>query len=151
LNLIISSHILEHLREPLVYLKEIKTLLNENGYIFIEVPNQDDAFKEYLEAHLIVFNEKSLRTLVKGIGMQIVDIRSVGRNIKNLKTHKNIGQILKKTIKKYFPQLVLIKKVMEQKNINGNLTKKRDARDNVDYKLNEYDNNGQWLRLIIKN
>lgn len=149
-DLIILSHIIEHFREPTLYLKEIKALLKKDRYIFIEVPNQDDIFKEYLGAHLIVFNKKCLKRLVKQINMEILELRSVGRNIESLKPHLTIKRI-KNLLKTYFPDLITIRKLISRKIINKIIDRKKRSNNYVNkYKLNEYDNNGQWLRSIIK-
>lgn len=41
-NIIFMYHTLEHLRDPVKTLKEIKQLLKPNGFLVIEVPNVDD-------------------------------------------------------------------------------------------------------------
>jgi 2-polyprenyl-3-methyl-5-hydroxy-6-metoxy-1,4-benzoquinol methylase len=152
-DLIILSHVIEHFREPVLYLREIKKLLKKRGCIFVEVPNRDDTHKLCLESHLLVFNEKSLRRLIKEIGMQIIDFRSVGRNIDILKK-SSILIYFKKILKKHFPILITIKRLIKQRiAIGNNINKGRVDLNNllIKYKLNEYNNNGQWFRLIIKN
>lgn len=152
-DLIILSHVIEHFREPVLYLREIKQLLKKRGCIFIEVPNRDDIHKENLEPHLLVFNEKSLKRLIKEIGMQIMDFRSVGRNIEILKKTSTI-LYFKKILRKHFPVLIMLKKLVRQR-IDTRKNKNKDITDLnnlfIKYKLNEYNNNGQWFRLIIKN
>lgn len=65
-------HVLEHIAEPIEYLFELKSLLKEDGKIYIEVPNVDDIMVKtfhcdafinyyYKKAHLYNFNEKGLR------------------------------------------------------------------------------------------
>ena len=152
-DLIILSHVIEHFREPVLYLREIKKLLKKEGCIFIEVPNRDDTHKVCLESHLLVFNEKSLRRLIKEIGMQIIEFRSVGRNIDILKK-PSILIYFKKILRKHFPILIRIKQLIKQRIVSGNnINKERGDLNNllIKYKLNEYNNNGQWFRLIIKN
>jgi 2-polyprenyl-3-methyl-5-hydroxy-6-metoxy-1,4-benzoquinol methylase len=77
---IFMFHVLEHIADPIAYLKELKSLLKENGRIYIEVPNVDDimvktyhcdAFKDYYykKAHLYNFNEKGLQYIFKHSGL----------------------------------------------------------------------------------
>lgn len=67
-------HVLEHIEEPIAFLKNLKKKLNPGGCIYIEVPNVDDvlvktyecdAFKDfyYKKAHLYNFNDKGLSYL----------------------------------------------------------------------------------------
>lgn len=78
---IFMFHVLEHIEEPIVFLKGLTSLLKENGVIYIEVPNVDDilvktyqceAFKKfyYKKAHLYNFNEKSLAYVFEKAGYQ---------------------------------------------------------------------------------
>ena len=39
-DLIVSSDVLEHVDDPFIFLSEIKSILNDAGWLFIEVPSQ---------------------------------------------------------------------------------------------------------------
>ncbi len=78
---IFMFHVLEHIGDPLEFLKEVKRLLKPGGHLYIEVPNVDDilvktyqcdAFKDfyYKKAHLYNFNEKGLSYLFHKAGFQ---------------------------------------------------------------------------------
>lgn len=67
-------HVLEHIENPIDFLKGLKQLLNENGEIYIEVPNVDDVMVKtfkcrpfiehyYKKAHIFNFNEKGLELI----------------------------------------------------------------------------------------
>lgn len=69
-------HVLEHIENPINFLRILKRLLNENGKIYIEVPNVDDVMVKsfkcrpfiehyYKKAHLFNFNEKGLEYIFK--------------------------------------------------------------------------------------
>lgn len=72
-------HVLEHISEPVDFLKGLKGLLKTDGILYIEVPNVDDvlvktykcdAFKDfyYKKAHLYNFNEKGMAYIFSQAG-----------------------------------------------------------------------------------
>ncbi len=80
-DIICSFQTLEHIENPIEVLKEIKSLLNKDGIIYIEVPNLYDALRYvydlpnhnkfyYHEAHKYYFSEKSLLKLMDMTGFK---------------------------------------------------------------------------------
>ncbi|WP_425314059.1 class I SAM-dependent methyltransferase [Shewanella dokdonensis] len=106
-ELIIATHVLEHLYNPKIVLEKISKNLTEDGYLLIEVPLWE---KEYLQPigvlsfeHLNYFCEKSLTSIVETSGYQIL----------HLSKNYNINQypvitIVAKKIEVQKKQLVLI-------------------------------------------
>jgi len=78
-NLIVLSHILEHLSNPFEYLKLIHNLLVRNGNLYIEVPFLDNQFKNDMFPHLIFFDIDSLRDLCERAGYKVVTVQSFGK------------------------------------------------------------------------
>ena len=83
-------HVLEHLKDPIEYLINLKSLLAENGVIVIEVPNANDALLSlygcekfsdftYWESHLFLFDNTTLTTLVKRAGLKIRFLEQIQR------------------------------------------------------------------------
>ncbi len=75
-------HVLEHIREPILFLKIIKKYLAKNGKLIIEVPNADDilldASKKYKDfywqrAHLAYFATGTLKQVVRKAGFSVID------------------------------------------------------------------------------
>lgn len=75
-DLIMHFFVLEHISEPLVFLKKLLSLLNKNGIIIFEIPNVSDplhtiytneAFEKFYWsiAHHWYFSDKSLKFLLK--------------------------------------------------------------------------------------
>lgn len=76
-DLIILSHVLEHIVDPLPFLKKLSEHLTENGTIYIEVPSLNqvctidydyDLMLYWQNAHTIHFTILSLRLLLKRAG-----------------------------------------------------------------------------------
>jgi SAM-dependent methyltransferase len=70
-DLIVMRHVLEHVLDPVAYLKSLSSYLKPDGKFIIEIPNRDTIWlkvfgKHYnqlaLPYHLSHFNEKSFRT-----------------------------------------------------------------------------------------
>jgi 2-polyprenyl-3-methyl-5-hydroxy-6-metoxy-1,4-benzoquinol methylase len=78
IDIVISFGVIEHINEPLLYLKNAFDILNINGKMFIETDNLDDVlvklgFKEfkpfyYRTVHSYYFNTKSLKELAEKAG-----------------------------------------------------------------------------------
>ncbi len=67
-DLIILSHVLEHIAKPIIFLKKLSKHLNKNGLVFIEVPSIDninlgdyklDLLNYWQNAHVIHFTSES--------------------------------------------------------------------------------------------
>jgi SAM-dependent methyltransferase len=84
-NVIIMSHILEHLADPYDYFLKIKNLLADKNIIFIEVPNEDFRFKPYQEPHLVFFNPDSLSSFIRRCGFKVIKTANCGLSISFLK------------------------------------------------------------------
>jgi 2-polyprenyl-3-methyl-5-hydroxy-6-metoxy-1,4-benzoquinol methylase len=76
-HLISMMHVLEHLPDPLIYLKNLRSLLEPDGWLLLEVPNlyAHDCFEV---AHLISFSPHSLSQLVRKAGYEILQLRIHG-------------------------------------------------------------------------
>lgn len=69
-DIIFCRHVVEHTRDPEVFIKNLKNMLNENGLLYMESPNYNSIwriifgkyyFGLYLPRHLIHFNESSAK------------------------------------------------------------------------------------------
>lgn len=145
-DLIILSHIIEHIREPLLYLRQIKKLLENGGYMFIEVPNQDDYFKIHLESHLTVFNAYTLKKMVNAVKMEVIDLRCVGEDIYKLKRNRK-GAYLKYIFGRLLPNSIKSISIFRK---GFNKYARPDIELTEKYRLKEDAVNGRWLRLLIR-
>lgn len=80
ISLAISTHVLEHVIEPIHFLSKIAKTLADNGNIFIEVPDcSSDAYTDRLAftnlvhgQHIHYYSKESLAQIIKLAGLSIV-------------------------------------------------------------------------------
>lgn len=72
-DIITSSHVIEHILDPILYLNKIKSGLNRNGLIFLEFPVGDrKTVGNYFHlAHVNHFTESSIRYLFNSVNLKI--------------------------------------------------------------------------------
>lgn len=73
-----SFDVIEHVSEPIIYLKEIYDSLNEDGILYLKTPNFNDILQKllpdifeafnYRTAHLFYFNENSMKIALEKSG-----------------------------------------------------------------------------------
>ncbi len=89
-DVITSFHVIEHLSEPKLILKDMKNHLNENGKIIIEVPNANDALLTiynneafsnftYWSCHLYLYTQFTLSLLAKQAGLKVDFVKHIQR------------------------------------------------------------------------
>jgi 2-polyprenyl-3-methyl-5-hydroxy-6-metoxy-1,4-benzoquinol methylase len=84
-DLIVLSHVLEHIGDPAGFLRLVGGLLAGNGHLFIEVPNQDYRHKDDFGTHLLSFAPTTLTHLVeRAVGLELVDLQTVGPRLESL-------------------------------------------------------------------
>jgi len=78
-NLVILSHVLEHLPNPLFSLDKIYNLLTKDGYLYIELPGIFNIHKTYGDfllflqnAHLYNFTLTTLSSILSRVGFKLV-------------------------------------------------------------------------------
>ncbi len=123
-DLIIIRNVLEHIKNPLSFLKDVKSILNKNAKVFIEVPNTIRDFKDRVEVftpdHVNYFTLNSLSNLIHSSNLKVeyfIDsdnkplymIVSNKRENINLK-RENITPILEEYLKDIKKSIDLIKK-----------------------------------------
>ncbi|MEI0606466.1 class I SAM-dependent methyltransferase [Brachyspira pulli] len=80
-DIIILSHVIEHFKDAKNVLLKIKGMLNENGYIYIEVPNSPmidqcshEMLMRYLSTeHIVNFNMSNLKMFVESSKLNIIE------------------------------------------------------------------------------
>ena len=85
-DVILASHLIEHLNNPEIFLEEARRICKENGYIFITTPNISGfqarlfgaAWRSAIFDHLYLFSKRTLKNLLKRKGFKIEICRTWG-------------------------------------------------------------------------
>lgn len=82
-DLITTSHVLEHIPDPIGFLELAKRKLKREGYIFVEIPDiyRPDVFGG---AHFYVFSKNTLIRCLLNAGFKVVEFDKVPRGIRML-------------------------------------------------------------------
>ncbi len=78
-DIVFLSHVLEHVMAPYTFLQEIKSILKEKRFLFLEVPLCDTAYwnEDKIDGpHLSFFTEKSLISMLQSQGFTVCSIYS---------------------------------------------------------------------------
>lgn len=162
-SLIILSHIIEHLVNPLDFLMAQRQRLEDSGVLFIEVPNQDYLYKAFNEPHLVCFSPTSLATVVEGAGFSIIDVKTCGYLLKDLisppapdpmslEIPMSLWESCTRNIKHFInSKRKLTKKQLTETKIRENQIQKMKKRAFILSKyVYDYGPDRQWIRLIAK-
>jgi len=82
-DLIINTKVLEHIPDPLPFLREMELDLDEDGLLFIEVPDLSDMYnlppshERFHIPHIYFFSTNSLTTLLLKAGFNVIESRVV--------------------------------------------------------------------------
>tara|TARA_B100001175_G_scaffold311997_1_gene317269 strand:+ start:1833 stop:2624 length:792 start_codon:yes stop_codon:yes gene_type:complete len=145
-DLVIMSHVLEHVSNPKKFIGLLRKSLVKNGIMFIEVPCKDYLFKPFYEPHLLFFDKISMKKLVKDF--KLMKISYHGRLIREIGSLKEL----------FFSKLVRIMNVLGIPYYYiGNKELKKILKDNflvnvmIPHKAHHenYDPSW-WLRVVIK-
>ena len=88
-DIVVSFAVLEHVENPIAFLKEIKSLLKPDGFLLISTPNTDDWLLEFMpveygrffyrNVHKWYFNCESLRFVSDAASFKDLSIKFVQR------------------------------------------------------------------------
>ncbi len=162
-SLIILSHIIEHLANPLDFLTAQRERLQDSGVLFIEVPNQDHLYKAFNEPHLVCLNPASLVAAVERAGFSIIDVRTCGHLLKDLMAPSASGLLdveipvsLRERCVKGVSHFVASrrrltkKQLMEMRNKENQVLKMKKRAFVFGQHVHDYGPDRQWIRLIAK-
>ena len=157
-SLVVMSHILEHLANPIEYLNKIKNHMIDKGILFIEVPNQDHLIKKDLGLHTLVFNLKSLRNLLIKTKFKIIDITTCGYPISNLIPKRGFYYLLREKVYNLIPKLIqkikihlnksnLLKRILFSSKV---FKEEYDGEPISSLMLDEYGKGRLYIRTIVQ-
>jgi len=90
-DIIIMSHVLEHVVDSRKILEKLKKILSDKGHLFIEVPNCGS--KKYLEEsintqpHIHHFTKQSIQKLLESLGLKIIKVNTLNGEVSSLSEH----------------------------------------------------------------
>jgi 2-polyprenyl-3-methyl-5-hydroxy-6-metoxy-1,4-benzoquinol methylase len=85
-DIVLASHLIEHLNEPKTFVEEIYRILKNNGSLFITTPDISgfqsrifaNRWRSAIFDHLYLFSRRTLSKLLKAAGFKIVSCHSWG-------------------------------------------------------------------------
>lgn len=83
-DLVVMSHVLEHVSDPVAFLHSATLGLRQGGAVFIEVPCQDWKHKALDEPHVLFFEKKSMQLLLAKLGFEDIQVSYYGQSIRAL-------------------------------------------------------------------
>lgn len=141
-DIVVLSHVLEHVEDPFLFLSKIKTKIKVGGLLFIDVPNRDYLFKKDVFPHLYFFSLKSLEVLSDRLGLENLDVDGWGRSYTTNPLNdklKSLLSYLNLLLERFFAKIIFV------------------ANDNfhvIFYKwffgANKRNKNGTWIRLVAR-
>jgi hypothetical protein len=104
-NILIARHILEHAHQPVIFMQALLELVDENGYLVFEVPDEQRAFnlKDVMiawEEHIIYFTSKTFTKFFTYFDLRIIKQLSYKYPLEN-----SLIMILQKNRNKQIPRL----------------------------------------------
>ncbi|MBV0914180.1 class I SAM-dependent methyltransferase [Anianabacter salinae] len=77
-DLVVLSHVLEHTRDPVGFLRACSKTLRAGGIVYVDVPCLDYLYKDIDEPHLLFFDRPSLENALSNAGLSLQDIGYFG-------------------------------------------------------------------------
>lgn len=93
-DLVVMSHVVEHVADPVDFVRAATRALNPGGALFVEVPCQDWAHKSIDEPHVLFFDKVSMRRLLDQLGFVDIEIAYFGQTIAQLKKNSIMRSVL---------------------------------------------------------
>lgn len=147
-DFVILSHVLEHVTEPVSFLKSFVDNMKKGGHLFIEVPCMDWKHKALDETHLLFFDKKSMEVLLQRLKLTQLKIAYYGIPHQHLTNpirqfFKRLrGFLWRKGINYYHPERQQINAIVKN-DIQAQALLNFDAHK-------EHSSPAWWLRVLSK-
>jgi len=107
-DVILASHLIEHLNEPKIFLEETYRILKNNGSLFVTTPDISgfqsllfgSRWRSAIFDHLYLFSRRTLSKMLKTVGFKVVSCHSWGGLAAGVapKTVKKVADFLAKSL-----------------------------------------------------
>ena len=84
-DLVVMSHVLEHVSDPIAFVRAATRGLRRGGALFIEVPCRDWEHKALDEPHFLFFDKNPMQKLLEKLGFGDIEVAYYGRPISELR------------------------------------------------------------------
>lgn len=136
-DLLVLSHVLEHMAQPHVFVAGLMQRLRPGGLLFVEVPHRDYRYKALFESHLLFFNPNSLGDLLGRHG-KVLDVSTVGKEAARL------------YVAHVHPKPDALRPLKELvKTCIATATPRFDEKQIARYGMSSYGGDRQWLRAVV--
>ena len=89
-DIITAFHVIEHLKDPVAWLRDLSRVLKKTGKIVLEFPNSEDCLLSlykseefsnftYWGCHLMLYNQDNIKILIEKAGLECVKIKQIQR------------------------------------------------------------------------
>jgi SAM-dependent methyltransferase len=85
-DLVVMSHVLEHVSDPMAFVSKATRGLRRGGALFIEVPCRDWEHKALDEPHVLFFDKKPMQQLLEKLGFGDIEVAYYGRPVSELRS-----------------------------------------------------------------
>ena len=140
IDVLITSHVFEHVAQPHQFVEQCKKLLRPNGVFIWEMPNSD-VFNLQCERrhspHICLWDMDTLRQILEEHEMNILFLETAGKKYGKVDSWKK--GFLKTTG-------LLLRSAFQSKDESVSLTEK----GSIGFQLNQYGNNRRNLRVIAQ-
>ena len=93
-DLVVMTHVLEHVIEPAAFLLEQTQRLRPGGALFIEVPCRDWEHKSIDEPHLLFFDKEPMKQLLGSQGFREIKVSYHGQKIAHLQKASKVDSTI---------------------------------------------------------
>lgn len=143
-DLVVMNQVLEHVIDPVTFIEAASDLLNQNGFLYIDVPYHDYKFKPSVSPHLFFYSTKSLTKLLNGIGVEVIFCDTAGMKHNRAREYFSGKKISISKIVHPWTYLNLINRVLGIFGIPNLID------TFYQFESDNYGGDRQWLRCIAK-
>lgn len=86
-DLVVMSHVLEHVPDPVGFVQSATQGLQSGGALFIEVPCRDWEHKALDEPHVLFFDKKPMRKFLADLGFVDIEVSYYGQQLGRLRSN----------------------------------------------------------------